>query len=118
MDFRQRVDDILNHSMDVFGEEVKFFPRSTVGGVHKGRAVFNNEGRALDLDTEQVLSVNQPELGINLNDFSFEIMTNDLCEVRGVRYRIIDKVEDGQGGAMLRLHKVDINERIADTKVR
>jgi hypothetical protein len=115
-DFRERVDKILSVSMDKFGENVKFFPKS--GGVFEVRGIFDNEYQSLDPDTEQVVSVNQPALGVNLNDLKFEVKQNDEVEIRGQRFRVQDKREDGQGGATLMLHKVMVYERDRDTRVR
>jgi hypothetical protein len=115
-DFRQHVNRILSHSTDKFGEEVTFYPKS--GGVYKVRGIFDNEYQTLDPDTEQVLSVNQPALGVNLNDIKFPLKQGDEVQVRETRFRVQDKREDGQGGAMLMLHKVTLNERLSDTKAR
>ena len=40
-------------------------------------------------------------LGINLNDFDKgkEPLVGDEIKLRGVKFRIVDKQEDGQGGA-------------------
>lgn len=116
MGFRRLVDKILTHSMEKFGEDVKFYPKG--GGVFPVRGVFNNEYGALDLDTTQVVSVNNPALGINLNDIKFPLTTGDEVEIRGQRFLIQDKREDGQGGAMLLLHRKRANEPIKDTKAR
>lgn len=115
-DFRNHVDRILSVSMSKFGEEVVFFPKT--GGVYKVRAVFDNEWISLDPDTEQLISVNQPSLGINLNDVKFDVKQNDEVEVRKIRYRVQDKREDGQGGARLLLHKVIASAKEKDTRVR
>lgn len=115
MNFRDHVNKILSASTTEFGEEVKFFP--STGGAFPVRAIFNNEYEALDLDTQRVVSDNQPNLGINLNDFSFEVIAKKTeVEVRGIRYTIQDKREDGQGGALLMLHRKNKNERMPDTK--
>ncbi len=82
----------------------------------KGRGVFDNEYQLVDPTTEHLVSVNQPSLGLNLNDFDFEIGTGDKVKVRGVNYLIVDKQEDGQGGARLILQRVTLRERIKDTK--
>lgn len=115
-DFRKHTDRILSKSMEVFGELVKFYPQS--GGVFEVKAIFDNEASALDLDTEQVLSVNQPRLGVNLNDLKFDVRQGDKVVVRGVEFRVQDKIEDGQGGASLHLHKVKKSDRISDTRIR
>lgn len=116
IDFRKRVDRLLNHCMKTFGEEVTFYPQ--VGGVYKVRGVFDNDYESVDPDTEQLISSNQPAIGINLNDVKFEISQEDEIKVRETRYRIIDKREDGQGGALLLLHKIDATDKTIDTRVR
>lgn len=115
-DFRKHTDRILSKSMEKFGETVTFYPKS--GGVFKVEAIFDNEAEALDLDTEQVLSVNNPRIGVNLNDLEFEVRQGDEVQVRDVRYKVHDKIEDGQGGATLELHKVRKRDRIPDTRIR
>lgn len=86
------------------------------GGVLKIRGVFDNEYQAIDPDTEKTISANQPALGINLNDIPREVLAGDEVKIRGVSFRVIDKQEDGQGGAVLLLHKVKASERFPDTK--
>lgn len=114
--FRAHVDRILTVATDTFGEDVEFRPKA--GGSYTVRAIFDNEYQALDPSTEQLISVNKPILGININDLEFDLKTEDLVIVREITYKIEDKREDGQGGARLFLHKVNANERIADTRVR
>jgi hypothetical protein len=114
MNFRNHVDRILDFSVDKFGEDVVFYPKS--GGVFNVRAIFDNEYQTLDPDTEQTLSVNQPALGVNLNDIKFKLSQGDKVKIRGVMFKIADKREDGQGGATLLLHKATVNERLEDTK--
>ena len=113
-DFREKVNRVLNHGMETFGETVTFYPNS--GGVHKFEAVFDNSYQAIDPDTEQVISANQPTLGINLNKVEFDIKQGDEVQVRDTRYRITDKREDGQGGALLLLHKTDAFSKTEDTR--
>ena len=115
-DFRKKVDRVLNHGMKTFGETVTFYPKR--GGVYKIEAVFDNSYEAIDPDTEQVISANQPTLGINLNDVKFEMERADQVQVRDTRYEVIDKREDGQGGALLLLHKIDATSKTEDTRVR
>lgn len=115
-DFRNKVDRILSKSMKTFGETVTFYPKS--GGVYSLEAVFDNSYEAIDPDTEQVISANQPTLGVNLNDVDFEIQPGDEVQVRDTRYGINDKREDGQGGALLLLHKINATDKTEDTRVR
>lgn len=113
-DFRSLVNRVLKHSTTAFGEEVTFYPKA--GRVFKVRAIFDNSYQALDPDTERVVSVNQPALGVNLNDLPEEIQIHDEVVIRKIRFRIVDKQEDGQGGATLLIHKVKPSDRIRDTK--
>lgn len=116
MDFRERVDKILTKSVQVFGEEVTFYPRA--GGVYKIRAIFDNDYFGLDVQTEKVVSVNQPNLGYNINDLPIDIMVEDAVLIRDIKYKIQDKREDGQGGARLMLHRMKSSDRIEDTRIR
>lgn len=113
-DFRSHVNRVLSHSTRVFGEEATFYPKT--GKVFKRRAIFDNEYHTVDPDTERLVSTNQPALGINLNDFPVVPGKGDEVLVRGVRFLIVEKQEDGQGGATLLLHRKSLNERIRDTK--
>lgn len=113
-DFRDKVNRVLNHGMETFGESVTFYPKS--GGVYKVQAVFDNSYEAIDPDTEQVISANQPTLGVNLNKIEFEMRQGDEVQVRDTRYEVTDKREDGQGGALLLLHKINASSKTEDTR--
>lgn len=113
-DFRSHVNRVLGHCTDTFGEEVTLYPK--LGKVFKIRGIFDNEFRTIDPDTRESISTNQPVLGVNLNDLPGEIAIGDTVEIRKIRFKIVDKQEDGQGGATLLLHKSRLNERIGDTK--
>lgn len=113
-DFRDKVNDVLNHGMETFGEVVTFYPRA--GGVYKVKAVFDNSYEAIDPDTEQLISANQPTLGVNLNKIEFEMREGDEVQVRDTRYSVHDKREDGQGGALLLLHKINASSKTEDTR--
>lgn len=113
-DFRERVDRVLKHCTKTFGESVQYYPQS--GGSHKLQAIFDNEFESVDPETEQVISSNQPVLGVNLNDVNFELRTNDSVKVRNLRFKIIEVREDGQGGAQLFLHKVEHDKKVYKKK--
>lgn len=121
-DFRGLVDDILGACTDVFGESVTFYPdEKNGGGVYKMRAIFDNSYQAVDPDTEEIISGNQATLGVNLNDFakrSCQINRNDKFRVRNILYRAIDIQEDGQGGAVVILHKIREDETVNTRKNR
>ena len=110
VDFRDHVDDILNCCTDNFGEAVTLYPCN--GGVYKIRGIFDHDYVSVDADTEQLISANQPALGVNLNDVPVDIVDGDIFEIRNLRYRVTDNREDGQGGATLLLHRVDDKQKV------
>mgnify|MGYP005989024993 CR=1 FL=1 len=101
--FRNRVDRLLKHCTDNFGEKVIYYPCS--GGSYSIEAIFDNNYEIVDPETENVVSSNHPMIGVNLNDLNFELKTNDMVQVRNLKYKITEIREDGQGGASLFLHK-------------
>lgn len=114
MDFRNLVDNVLTRAMQTFGEEVTFYPKA--GGVYKVKGVFDNDYQVVDAQTEQLISANQPALGVNLNDLDFSLKTGDEVSIRNALFRIHEKKEDGQGGAVLLLHAVKVSDANRDTK--
>lgn len=116
MDFRDHVNGILDKCMNAFGERdgITYYPKA--GGVYKVRGIFDNEGTVFDVDTEQYISTTQPRLGVNLNDFPVDPKQGDELTLRGIRFRVQDKREDGQGGATLFLHKKQAVAEVNDTR--
>ncbi len=109
-DFRDRVDRLLNHCTKTFGEDVILLPKR--GGRYEIRGIFDNEHVGIDPDTEQVISTQQPILGINLHKISIRPRSGDVVKIRNLNYRVIEIREDGQGGASLILHKEDHAQRV------
>ena len=103
--------------MSAFGEEVKFFP-TKAGGVCVVNGVFDSKYQVVDPDTQEMISTNKPGLGVNLNDFQVQPMQGDVFEIRGIKFRVTDKQEDGQGGAVLLLNKVNASDRIEYARSR
>lgn len=114
VDFRDRVDNVLNHCTSVFGEEVILLPKA--GGSYKIVGIFDHEYVAVDPDTEQPISANNPALGVNLNDIPIDIVQGDIFEIRNLRYKVIDNREDGQGGATVLLHRLNDNKKVFKRK--
>ena len=108
--FADKFNRVLNHCKQEFGEEVKFLPDS--GGSFTVRGIFDHNYVATDPDTEEIVSANQPALGVNLNDFSVSINEGDKFEIRNLTYRVIDNREDGQGGATVLLHRINDDKKI------
>ncbi len=100
-----------------FGEEVTFFPDTDAELVVT--AIFDAEYQVIDPNTEQVMSANQPGVGINLNDFpDGDPKQGDEVLIRGTKYRVSDKREDGQGGTILLLNKVKASDRPQHPRTR
>ena len=116
VDFRARVDSVLKKATATFGEECKFYPKE--GGCFIVNGIFDNTYQAIDPETEQVLSGNQPALGINLNDVTkFKLKQGCEVELRNKRFKVSDVQEDGQGGAVLRLQRMNINDKLDFRKI-
>jgi len=114
IDFRNRVNRVLNHAKREFGERATFYP--VKGGSYPITGIFDNEYEAVDPDTEQIISATQPVFGVNLFDFSFEIKAGDKLKIRNVLYKIYEKRPDGQGGASLILHRCNDSEKVYKKK--
>jgi len=113
-DFRDRVSKVLRHCTNNFGEDVKYYPQH--GGSYPIRGIFDNDYETIDPETEQVISSNQPVLGVNLNDLNFEMKKDDMIQIRNLKFKVIEIREDGQGGAQLILHKSEHDKKIYKKK--
>lgn len=114
VDFRDRVDKLLKVATRTFGEDVTFMPR--VGGLYVIKGIFDNDYEAIDPDTEEVISSNQPMVGINLHSLDVSPKQGDKFRVRNLTYKVIDVREDGQGGASCFLHKEDHDRKVRKKK--
>jgi hypothetical protein len=114
IDFRDRVNKLLKTATKVFGEEIILMPKK--GGQYKIKGIFDNEYQAIDPDTEEIISSNQPVLGVNLHELKIEPQNGDLIRIRNLIYKIIDVREDGQGGASLFLHREKHGEKVRKKK--
>lgn len=110
MNFREHADRILQKATSTFGQKVKFFPM--VGGVYEVEGVFDSKYQVVDPETQEIISTNKPGLGVNLNDFAVQPGEGDEFEIDGIKFKVTDKQEDGQGGAVLLLNKVRASDRI------
>ena len=115
MDFRDRVNRVLNSCTKTFGEDCLYYPPNK-NGSFPIRGIFDNDFEAVDPDTEQVISSNNPVLGVNLFDLSFELKVNGKVKIRNLNYKIYEIREDGQGGASLLLHKCDHGQKVFKKK--
>ena len=84
IDFRDRVSKILDASTRNFGEDVVLMPKK--GGQYNIRGIFDNEWESVDPDTEQVISSQQPVLGINLHGISIRPISGDKLKIRNLKW--------------------------------
>lgn len=115
VDFRDRVNRVLKSCTNTFGESCLYYPPDR-NGSYTLQGIFDNDYQAIDPDTEQVISANQPVLGVNLFDLSFEIKKNGKIKLRNILYKIYEVREDGQGGASLLMHKCDHGQKVFKKK--
>ena len=103
--------DLYDCSLDLLttclGEQVVYFPCR--GGSVEIDAVFDRSYVSVDPETEQVISTNEPMLGVRLADLPFKPQKNDSVLICGEKFKVIDSQEDGQGGASLLLHRVKLD---------
>jgi hypothetical protein len=91
------------------GETVTYKPCR--GGSVEIEAVFDRTYVSVDPETEQVISTNEPMLGVRLSDLPFKPQKNDRVLICGETFKVIDSQEDGQGGASLLMHRVKLLDR-------
>lgn len=91
---------------DTFNEKLDVVFEPLAGGSNTIQGVFNTRHVAVDPNTEQVVSSNQPTLGIKLSDLNAVPRKRDRVKVRGKTYLVADCQEDGEGWAVLFLHEV------------
>jgi len=109
-DFKHHGNDILECAKFAFGEhDEPVIYKPITGGSYDIVGIFDNQFEQVDPDTERVVAGNQVTLGIKLNDLAKKPQKKDVVIVRDIRYRVIDSQEDGVAGAILFLHKVDVD---------
>jgi len=82
----------------------KYIPKVGVG--FDVRGIFDNEYKAVDPDTQAIVSSLVPNLGVKLSDLPQSPQNGDMVFVQDQKFRIIEVQKDVHGGARLFLHKV------------
>lgn len=97
-------DGVMESCTAAFGEEISYTP---VGGSPVTiRAIVDMEFQQVDPNTGAIVSSNQPMIGVRDSDLAAVPALGDICTVRGVNYRVIERQQDGQAGTRLILHLV------------
>jgi len=87
------------------GEDADYEPLS--GGSFSIVGVFNDRHVFVDPQTEQVVSSNQPTLGVKRADMPADPVKGDKITFREKRYTVSDSQEDGEGWIHLFLYEAD-----------
>ena len=106
--FRELTDNVLDKCMDSFGEDMTYLPQGIEADGYMVRAIFDNNYQEIDIETQEAISANQSIVSVNLNRIrNNRVIKGDIFNFRNTSYRAIDSREDGQGGAMVLVHKVE-----------
>lgn len=90
---------------NVLGTEVIYTPKT--GGIFNIRGVFDDRGEEIDPDSERLISTNAFTLGIKFADLPKLPVKGDRVQIQGVKYQVINILEDGalDASTVLHLHK-------------
>lgn len=107
MGWDESADLLLGNCMEAFGGEELVTYTPVTGTPRQIKAIFDESYRELDPQTGATFTSQHPVLGVKLNDLPAASPRNgDQVTVKGTVYKVIEPQHDGQGGAILRLHKV------------
>lgn len=103
MNWLDLTDSVLKHSTETFGERVVYWPRESPSFEING--VFDAAYILVDPQSGVTIQSTTPRLGVRLSTLPMPPEEGDRVEVRGVVYEITESQPDGQGGAVLILHR-------------
>lgn len=98
------VDGMNTVLTDQLGIDVSHQPLAG-GGPHSRRGIFGNAMVAVDQGTEVADVKSRPTLGIKVSDWSPKPVQRDRIIVNGTTYYVEELQEDGEGGAIVVMHK-------------
>lgn len=93
-----------NAAKVTFGEDVVYSPNEGEDVAAVG--VFSKVYELVDPDTENLVSSDQPTLGIKDSDFPKVVEKNEVFTIREKVYRVRDSQADGEGWTRLFLYEV------------
>lgn len=101
MSFRDLTEGLLGKATDHLGETVTYGPTASSFPV---RAIFSGAERRFD-EAGTPVRVARPNLGVRLSDFTVSPKIGDAVVVRSKSYKVVEVVNDGEGGATLYLRQ-------------
>lgn len=105
--FEKMIDDAMSCCIDVFGDEVEYFPRNSQSG-YKIQAIFEESYTSVDTGGEVPVETRQPVLCVRNSEFSdlgIKARQEDTVIVNGKKYKVIEAQPDGWAETRLILHK-------------
>ena len=103
MNWLDLTDTVLKHSTNTFGERVVYWPAEAPSFEIQG--VFDAAFISVDPSSGVTIQSTTPRLGVRLSAFQNEPAEGDRVEIRGQVYDVSEYQPDGQGGAVLILHR-------------
>lgn len=105
--WEQMVDDAHAACEAVFGEGDEQVTITHYGGsAYTANGIFDAESIQVDPDTGVEVISNQPVMSFRLSLLQEHPDDGDTVVIRGVTYRVIEPMGDGQGTVTVRLHRV------------
>lgn len=104
MNWQNLTDKAVTICRETFGEQATYIPAT--GSPYEIKGIFDSESLAVDPDTQAVVSVYQPRLGVRKADIPNGPKDGDQVTVREKTYRIIDSHDDSGGALELVLQLV------------
>lgn len=108
--FTSLYNQMAGHLVRTFGDdEIIYVPRIgapySISVANGAGGIFEATTQLVDPDTGALTISNQPNVYFKLADLQAEPQNGDRITARGVTYRIVEPMFDGQGGVTLRLNK-------------
>jgi len=107
MSFRNLYDAALKVIVPTFGDESRYYPKNKKRGPYTFTAIFDEKYLAVDPNTEELISGNEPRIGVDLSKMKSVPEKGDECVVLDKRWRVKDTVEDGLGASTLLLTRIE-----------
>lgn len=104
MDWKNLADTVISAGIGTFGTRVTYFPRNRDCVAIKG--IFDQTFIAVDVDAGVPVDSIVPVLHVRLADLPEPPGPDDKVEIGCNLYRVISCQPDGQGAAILVLHKL------------
>jgi len=104
--FKALANKSLGICLTALGETVSYVPGGVLLNAYNLRAILDNVYDEADPNTGATITTEQPIAGVRRSDMQADPLPSDELHADGVKYRVEDSQEDGQGGITLMLVKV------------